>query len=114
MKSVGEVMAIGRTFAEALGKGIRSLEPHAPWRAPAEITDALLREKLHVPGPDRIHWLLTALRQGMRTSDVCTLTKIDPWFLRQMEQAVALEKIWKRNLPPRFPPARSSKPSAPA
>src|SRR5690349_8247044 len=66
MKSVGEVMAIGRTFSEALGKGIRSLEPHAPWRAPAEITDAMLREKLHVPGPDRIHWLLTALRRGRK------------------------------------------------
>jgi carbamoyl-phosphate synthase large subunit len=92
MKSVGEVMAIGRTFAEALGKGIRSLEPHAPWRAPAEITDALLREKLHIPGPDRIHWLFTALRRGMKTDDIFALTKIDPWFLRQMEQAVALEK----------------------
>ena len=99
MKSVGEVMAIGRTFAEALGKGIRSLEPHAPWRAPAEITDAMLREKLHVPGPDRIHWLLTALRQGMRTSDICALTKIDPWFLRQMEQAVALEKSVESETP---------------
>jgi carbamoyl-phosphate synthase large subunit len=92
MKSVGEVMAIGRTFAEALGKGIRSLEPHAPWRPPAEITDVLLREKLHVSGPDRIHWLFTALRQGMKTEDIFALTKIDPWFLRQMEQAVALEK----------------------
>ncbi len=92
MKSVGEVMAIGRTFAEALGKGIRSLEPHAPWRAPDEITDAVLREKLHVPGPDRIHWLLTALRQGMKVDDIVALTKIDSWFLYQMEQAVALEK----------------------
>ena len=92
MKSVGEVMAIGRTFAEALGKGIRSLEPHAPWRAPDEITDAVLREKLHVPGPDRIHWLLTALRQGMKVDDIVALTKIDSWFLHQMEQAVALEK----------------------
>ncbi|MFZ0211241.1 MAG: carbamoyl-phosphate synthase large subunit [Candidatus Acidiferrales bacterium] len=92
MKSVGEVMAIGRTFAEALGKGIRSLEPHAPWRAPEEMADAVLREKLHVPGPDRIHWLFTALRQGMNVDEIGALTKIDPWFLRQMEQAVAIEK----------------------
>jgi len=92
MKSVGEVMAIGRTFAEALGKGIRSLEPHAPWRPPEEIVDAVLREKLHVPGPDRIHWLFTALRHGMKTDEIFSLTKIDPWFLRQMEQAVAMEK----------------------
>src|SRR5690348_7513147 len=92
MKSVGEVMAIGRTFTEALGKGIRSLEPHTPWRAPAEIVDAVLREKLHTPGPDRIHWLLTALRRGMKVEEIHALTKIDPWFLRQMEDAVAIEK----------------------
>jgi carbamoyl-phosphate synthase large subunit len=92
MKSVGEVMAIGRTFSEALGKGIRSLEPHAPWRAPVEIVDAVLREKLHTPGPDRIHWLLTALRRGMKVEEINALTKIDPWFLRQMEDAVAVEK----------------------
>ena len=47
MKSVGEVMAIGRTFKEALQKGIRSLEPSTPWRAPAETPVSLLREKLH-------------------------------------------------------------------
>jgi carbamoyl-phosphate synthase large subunit len=92
MKSVGEVMAIGRTFAEALGKGIRSLEPHSPWRPPAEIVDAVLREKLHTPGPDRIHWLLTALRRGMALDDIYALTKIDVWFLRQMEKIVATEK----------------------
>src|SRR5579864_418206 len=91
MKSVGEVMAIGRTFQEALGKGIRSLEPHAPWQPPAEIVDAVLREKLHVPGPDRIHWLFTALRNGMKADEIFSLTKIDPWFLRQMQQAVAVE-----------------------
>ena len=51
MKSVGEVMAIGRTFQEALCKAIRSLEPSSAWRPPAEVTTALLREKLHVPGP---------------------------------------------------------------
>ena len=92
MKSVGEVMAIGRTFAEALGKGIRSLEPHSPWRPPAEIVDAVLREKLHTPGPDRIHWLLTALRRGMAVDEIYALTKIDEWFLRQMEKAIAVEK----------------------
>ena len=54
MKSVGEVMAIGRTFKEALQKGIRSLEPHTPWRAPAETPESLLREKLATPRADRI------------------------------------------------------------
>ena len=92
MKSVGEVMAIGRTFQEALCKAIRSLEPSTAWRAPAEVTTALLREKLHVPGPDRIHWLFEALERGMSRDEVCSLTKIDPWFIRQMEEMVALDR----------------------
>src|SRR6201993_2485672 len=92
MKSVGEVMAIGRTFQEALCKGIRSLEPHTPWRAPAEVTTALLREKLTVPGPDRIHWLFEALERGLTRDEVCSLTKIDPWFIRHMEEMVALDR----------------------
>src|SRR5271155_4123708 len=92
MKSVGEVMAIGRTFQEALCKGIRSLEPHSPWRAPAEVTTALLREKLTVPGPDRLHWLFEALERGMTRDEICSLTKIDPWFIRQMEEMVAIDR----------------------
>ncbi len=92
MKSVGEVMSIGRTFKEALQKGIRSLEPHAPWRAPEETPASLLREKLASPRPDRVHWLLTALRRQMAPSEVCALTKIDPWFIHQMEEIVALER----------------------
>ena len=92
MKSVGEVMAIGRTFQEALCKAIRSLEPSTAWRAPAEVTTALLREKLHVPGPDRIHWLFEALERGMSRDEVCSLTKIDPWFIRQMVDMVALDR----------------------
>ncbi|MGB9068450.1 MAG: carbamoyl-phosphate synthase large subunit [Candidatus Acidiferrales bacterium] len=92
MKSVGEVMAIGRTFQEALCKAIRSLEPSTAWRAPAEVNTALLREKLHVPGPDRIHWLFEALERGMSCQEVCSLTKIDPWFIRQMVDMVALDR----------------------
>jgi len=92
MKSVGEVMAIGRTFQEALCKGIRSLEPHSPWRAPAEVSTALLRERLSVPGPDRIHWLFDALERGMTLDEVCQLTKIDPWFIRHLEEMVALDR----------------------
>ncbi|HEX5425037.1 MAG TPA: carbamoyl-phosphate synthase large subunit [Candidatus Acidoferrales bacterium] len=92
MKSVGEVMAIGRTFEEALCKGIRALEPSSAWRPPAEVTTALLRERLHVPAPDRIHWLFEALERGMPADEVCDLTKIDPWFIRQLEEMVALDK----------------------
>ena len=86
MKSVGEVMAIGRTFKESLQKAIRSLEPSTPWRAPAETPDSLLREKLATPRPDRIHWLLTAVERGLPAAEICDLTKIDPWFIHQMEE----------------------------
>jgi carbamoyl-phosphate synthase large subunit len=92
MKSVGEVMAIGRTFKEALQKGIRSLEPSTPWRAPAEAPDSLLREKLSTPRPDRIHWILTAVERGLPAQEICELTKIDPWFIHQIEEIVAANR----------------------
>jgi carbamoyl-phosphate synthase large subunit len=92
MKSVGEVMAIGRTFKEALQKGVRSLEPHTPWRAPAETPESLLREKLATPRPDRIHWLLTAVERGLHAEEICELTKIDPWFIHQLEEIIAMNR----------------------
>ena len=92
MKSVGEVMAIGRTFKEALQKGIRSLEPHTPWRAPAETPQSLLREKLATPRADRLHWLLTAVERGLPASEICDLTKIDPWFIQQCEEINAMNR----------------------
>ena len=93
MKSVGEVMAIGRTFKEALQKGIRSLEPHTPWRAPADTPASLIREKLATPRPDRIHWLMVAIERGLLpAAEIESLTKIDPWFLRQMEEIAAVNK----------------------
>ena len=90
MKSVGEVMAIGRTFREALQKGIRSLEPSTAWRAPAETPTSLLREKLATARPDRIHWLLLAIEHGLSLEEIHALTKIDPWFLRQMEEIASM------------------------
>jgi carbamoyl-phosphate synthase large subunit len=92
MKSVGEVMAIGRTFKEALQKGIRSLEPHTPWRAPAETPESLLREKLATPRADRLHWLLTAVERGLPATEICDLTKIDPWFIQQCEEINAMNR----------------------
>jgi carbamoyl-phosphate synthase large subunit len=91
MKSVGEVMAIGRTFQESLCKGIRALEPSTAWRPPAEVTTALLRERLHVPGPDRIHWLFEALERGMSREEICSLTKIDPWFIHHLEEMLEID-----------------------
>jgi len=90
MKSVGEVMSIGRTFKEALQKGVRSLERHAPWAEaadPAKFKDALMRAR-----PDRIHWLFAALESGMDAEEVSRISKIDPWFTRQMQEIVALRK----------------------
>ncbi len=52
----------------------------------------MLREKLHVPGPDRLHWLFEALERGMTREEVCELTKIDPWFIRQMEEMLAVDR----------------------
>ncbi|MGA8366512.1 MAG: carbamoyl-phosphate synthase large subunit [Candidatus Acidiferrales bacterium] len=92
MKSVGEVMAIGRTFQESLCKAIRSLEPSTAWRPPPEVSTALLREKLHVPGPDRLHWLFEALERGMTCEEVCDLTKIDPWFIGQLAEMLAVDR----------------------
>ena len=85
-------MAIGRTFKEALQKGIRSLEPSTPWRAPAETPDSLLREKLATPRPNRIHWILTAVERGMPARDICELTKIDPWFIHQIEEIIQVNR----------------------
>jgi carbamoyl-phosphate synthase large subunit len=92
MKSVGEVMAIGRTFKEALQKGIRSLEPSSPWRAPADTPVSLLREKIATPRPDRIHWLLVALERGISSKEAIELTKIDPWFIEQLQEIIAMNK----------------------
>jgi carbamoyl-phosphate synthase large subunit len=92
MKSVGEVMSIGRTFKEALQKGIRSLEPSTPWRAPAETPDSLLREKLATPRANRIHWILTAVERGLPAEEICELTKIDPWFIHQIEEIIQVNR----------------------
>src|SRR5271166_2791104 len=92
MKSVGEVMAIGRTFKEALQKGIRSLEPSTPWRAPAETPISLLREKLATPRPNRIHWILTAVERGLPVDEIYELTKIDPWFIHQIEELIVANR----------------------
>src|SRR6516225_9339329 len=92
MKSVGEVMSIGRTFKEALQKGIRSLEPSTPWRAPVETPDSLLREKLATPRPNRIHWIITAVEKGLPAHEICELTKIDPWFIHQIEEIIQVNR----------------------
>ncbi len=94
MKSVGEVMAIGRTFQEALQKGLRSLEEGHQGLSGAlegKLDMARLREHLIIPGPERIFWLYHALKAGHTVEELHRLTKITEWFLREMEEIVILE-----------------------
>ena len=91
MKSVGEVMAIGRTFKEALGKGIRSLETGKKFGS--ETFDAnLIPQKLITPTPDRLSYLRFALRSGYTAGQIHEMTAIDPWFLEQLRQTAEFEQ----------------------
>ena len=93
MKSVGEVMAIGRTFQESLQKALRGLEvgvngldPILDLKNPEAAN--ILRRELTVPGADRIWYVADAMRFGMSRDEIYELTKIDHWFLVQMEDLV--------------------------
>ncbi|HET7291335.1 MAG TPA: carbamoyl-phosphate synthase large subunit [Vicinamibacteria bacterium] len=92
MKSVGEVMAIGRTFKEALQKGLRGLEIGSSGFARSDLDDGRIKEKLLSPDPDRIFYVKRALDLGWSHAEVHRMTGIDPWFLDQMQQIVELEK----------------------
>ena len=97
MKSVGEVMAIGRTFQESLQKAMRGLETGKTGFDPvidANDTDAkaTIRHELQNPGADRLWYVADAFRAGMSLQDIFNDTKIDPWFLIQIEELLNLEK----------------------
>src|ERR1700744_510051 len=85
MKSVGEVMAIGRTFKEALMKAVRSLETGKKGTADS-IDPRRLTQRLVTPSPDRLTYLRYAFDQGKTVREVAQLTGMDPWFLNQMKQ----------------------------
>jgi carbamoyl-phosphate synthase large subunit len=94
MKSVGETMALGRTFGEALQKALRSLEAgHGGLDADgsSRLDADFLRERLRVPNPDRIFYVKLALQRGWSEADVSQATAIDPWFVRQINKLVELE-----------------------
>jgi carbamoyl-phosphate synthase large subunit len=97
MKSVGEVMAIGRTFQESLQKALRGLETGKCGLDPTglNLTDdvdlATLRREMKEPGPERIFYLADAFRAGMSVEDVHALSFVDPWFLDQIEEIVDAE-----------------------
>jgi len=109
MKSVGEVMAIGRTFKESLQKALRSLEigvsgfdsrlfdlRNETRRALTAKEQKLLQEKLRVPNCDRIWYVADALRNGMTVEEIFSLTFIDPWFLHNIRQIIEKEEELKR------------------
>ncbi len=98
MKSVGEVMAIGRTFQESIQKALRGLEIGICGFDPVldfEASDATerLRRELQEAGADRIRYVADAFRLGMTVAQVNVLTGIDPWFLVQIEDIVSEENI---------------------
>ncbi|CAN5326244.1 carbamoyl-phosphate synthase large subunit [soil metagenome] len=90
MKSVGEVMAIGRTFKESLFKGLRSLEAVKPLRL-KDVPDSELQRKLARPNSQRFSYLTYAFQIGYSKEEIHRLTKIDPWFLDQLQQVMELQ-----------------------
>ena len=100
MKSVGETMAIGRTFRESLQKAIRGLEighfglgggKKDLWASNQRPAIEAIRSKLSIPNADRIFYVRYALKAGMTVEEVFALTGIDPWFLRQIRDLIAIE-----------------------
>lgn len=104
MKSVGEVMAIGRTFQESLQKALRGLETGVDGLDPivTDFTDeamARIKGELQAAGADRIFYVADAMRAGMSVDELYSLTRIDPWYLVQMEDLIVSEKaLAKRSL----------------
>ncbi|ENO90055.1 carbamoyl-phosphate synthase large subunit [Thauera linaloolentis] len=92
MKSVGEVMAMGRSFQESFQKALRGLEVGAYGLDEIEADSADLEHELSSAGPQRIWYVGQAFREGMSQEQVFNLTKIDPWFLAQIEDIVQSEK----------------------
>jgi carbamoyl-phosphate synthase large subunit len=91
MKSVGEVMAIGRTFKEALFKGLRSLEATKPLRLSDVPADELQR-KLARPNSQRFSYITYALQHGVSIEEIHRLSKIDPWFLEQLQDVMLIQE----------------------
>ncbi|HSQ04570.1 MAG TPA: carbamoyl-phosphate synthase large subunit, partial [Burkholderiales bacterium] len=92
MKSVGEVMAIGRSFQESMQKALRGLETGADGFDEKTTDRDVIENELGDPGPDRIYYVADAFRVGMTVEEVYELSRIDPWFLAEIEDLVAQEK----------------------
>ncbi|MFT8720662.1 carbamoyl-phosphate synthase large subunit [Acetobacter sp.] len=104
MKSVGEAMAIGRSFPEALQKGLRSMETGLvgldPVEAPGDGGVDAFRAELSQPRPERILMAAQALRAGFSVDEIAAACKFEPWFLRELEKIVQAEKeVLDKGLP---------------
>lgn len=95
MKSVGEVMAIGRTFQEALQKALRGLETGKDGLNEISTDRATIHHEISEPGPDRLWYLADAFRLGYTVKEAHRATKIDPWFLVQVKELVDIENRLK-------------------
>ena len=93
MKSVGEVMAIGRTFQESFQKALRGLEVGVEGMNEKTTDHEVIKEELGEPGPERIWYVGDAFAQGFTLNEVHNLTHIDPWFLAQIKEIVDIE-LW--------------------
>src|SRR6266478_232764 len=91
MKSVGEVMAIGRTFKESLFKGLRSLEAVKPLRL-EDVSNDELQRKLARPNSQRFSYITYALEHGWAINEIYRLSRIDPWFLDQLKQVMEIQE----------------------
>src|SRR6266576_3494435 len=91
MKSVGEVMAIGRTFKESLFKGLRSLEAVKPLRL-EDVSNDELQRKLARPNSQRFSYITYALEHGWAIDEIYRLSRIDPWFLDQLKQVMEIQE----------------------
>jgi carbamoyl-phosphate synthase large subunit len=96
MKSVGEVMAIGRTFKEALWKGMRSLETGKAFGS-EKFDKNLITQKLITPTPDRLNYIRFAMASGHSVAEIHEWTSIDPWFLEQIKEVVDFEGETRRS-----------------
>ena len=99
MKSVGEAMAIGRTFAESLQKALRSMETGLSGLDEIELADDpdAIRAALAKPSPDRLRTAAQAMRLGFPLEEIHAITKYDPWFLSEIETIIATEKAVAAN-----------------
>ena len=98
MKSVGEAMAIGRTFKESIQKALCSLETGLCGFDPISADDDFVKHEIRRPNADRVLYVAEGFRRGLSVEDIFELSKIDPWFLYQIEEIIAAENAMTQSV----------------